>query len=72
MTDHITEDELQAEATEGFKVGAKKTINEYQQLGELVFVSAVLLLTSKIPNLLSQYKNASESHHLCVNLYILL
>ena len=28
------EDELAAEQTEGFKVGEKKTIDEYQQLGE--------------------------------------
>lgn len=30
MTDH---DDLHAEPTEGFKVGEKKTIDEYQQLG---------------------------------------
>jgi Rho GDP-dissociation inhibitor len=33
MADHITEDELKPEATEGFKVGEKKTIDEYNQLG---------------------------------------
>ena len=27
-------DDLEPEATEGFKVGEKKTIDEYQQLGE--------------------------------------
>jgi hypothetical protein len=32
MTDHH-EDELQAEQTAGFKVGEKKTIEEYQKLG---------------------------------------
>jgi len=32
MADHPTEDELAPEATEGFKVGEKKTIDEYQQL----------------------------------------
>ena len=31
MADHA--DDLHAEATEGFKVGEKKTIDEYQQLG---------------------------------------
>ena len=30
MADH---DDLHAETTEGFKVGEKKTIDEYQQLG---------------------------------------
>jgi len=30
MADH---DDLHAETTEGFKVGEKKTINEYHQLG---------------------------------------
>lgn len=30
MADH---DDLQAEQTEGFKVGEKKTIDEYQKLG---------------------------------------
>jgi Rho GDP-dissociation inhibitor len=34
MSDHPTEDELKPETTEGFKVGEKKTIDEYQQLGE--------------------------------------
>jgi Rho GDP-dissociation inhibitor len=34
MADHPTEDELKPEATEGFKVGEKKTIDEYQQLGK--------------------------------------
>jgi Rho GDP-dissociation inhibitor len=31
MADH--HDDLQAEQTEGFKVGEKKTIDEYQKLG---------------------------------------
>jgi hypothetical protein len=31
MADHA--DDLHAEQTEGFKVGEKKTIDEYQQLG---------------------------------------
>jgi len=33
MTDH--HDDLHAEQTEGFKVGEKKTIDEYQKLGML-------------------------------------
>jgi len=33
-----TEDELAPETTEGFKVGEKKTIDEYQQLGKKNFV----------------------------------
>lgn len=32
MADH---DDVQAEQTPGFKVGDKKTIDEYQQLGPL-------------------------------------
>jgi len=32
MADHPDDHELQPEATEGFKVGEKKTIDEYQQL----------------------------------------
>lgn len=31
--EHIPEDELKPEETEGFKVGEKKTIDEYHQLG---------------------------------------
>lgn len=31
---HDHDDELQPEHTEGFKVGEKKTIDEYQKLGE--------------------------------------
>ena len=33
-----TEDELAPETTEGFKVGEKKTIDEYQQLGKEIVV----------------------------------
>jgi hypothetical protein len=33
MADRVTDEELQAERTEGFKVGEKKTIDEYQKLG---------------------------------------
>jgi hypothetical protein len=35
MADKITEDELKAERTEGFKVGEKKTLDEYLKLGML-------------------------------------
>lgn len=35
MADRPNEDELQPEQTEGFKVGEKKTIDEYQKLGTL-------------------------------------
>jgi len=30
----VADEELKPEATEGFKVGEKKTIEEYQKLGE--------------------------------------
>jgi hypothetical protein len=33
MADRVTDEELQAEHTAGFKVGEKKTIDEYQKLG---------------------------------------
>ena len=36
MADKITEDELKAEKTEGFKVSARKTMAEYEQLGTLL------------------------------------
>jgi hypothetical protein len=32
--DHVTDDELKPEETEGFKVGEKKTIEEYHKLGK--------------------------------------
>ncbi len=35
MSDQVHDHELQPEATEGFKVGEKKTIDEYQKLGKL-------------------------------------
>jgi len=34
MADHVTEEELQPDQTEGFKVGVKKTIDEYTQLDQ--------------------------------------
>jgi len=34
-------DELEPERTEGFKVGEKKTIDEYQQLGRFGFLSCI-------------------------------
>jgi len=37
-------DELEPEHTEGFKVGEKKTIDEYQQLGKAGTIFAVNLL----------------------------
>jgi hypothetical protein len=36
MADKITEDELKVEKTEGFKVGEKKTLDEYLKLGMLM------------------------------------
>jgi hypothetical protein len=35
MADKITEDDLKVEKTEGFKVGEKKTMDEYMKLGVL-------------------------------------
>jgi len=37
--DHIADDELKPEQTEGFKVGEKKTIDEYHKLGMPVSIS---------------------------------
>ena len=39
MPEQIKEDELQPEQTEGFKVGEKKTLDEYQKLGTYVYLS---------------------------------
>lgn len=36
MADKITEDDLKVEKTEGFKVGEKKTMDEYMKLGVLM------------------------------------
>jgi hypothetical protein len=33
MADRVTDEELKPEETEGFKVGEKKTLDEYHQLG---------------------------------------
>jgi hypothetical protein len=41
MADHA--DDLHAEQTEGFKVGEKKTIDEYQQLGRFYNLSEELV-----------------------------
>jgi len=43
-SDHIADDELKPDQTEGFKVGEKKTIDEYHKLGTLV--SALLQFAS--------------------------
>jgi hypothetical protein len=37
------EDELAAEQTAGFKVGEKKTIDEYKNLGKYVFLDSIYL-----------------------------
>ncbi|KAJ9632460.1 rho GDP dissociation inhibitor [Taxawa tesnikishii (nom. ined.)] len=41
MSNVPAEDELVPEQTEGFKVGEKKTIDEYQQLGEPASLSYI-------------------------------
>lgn len=33
MADQVHQDDLKPDATEGFKVGEKKTLNEYHELG---------------------------------------
>ena len=35
MSNNVADDELAPETTEGFKVGEKKTIDEYQKLGKI-------------------------------------
>lgn len=42
MSNNPQEDELVPEQTEGFKVGEKKTIDEYQKLGKFTFIQAAL------------------------------
>lgn len=46
MADAVHDSELQPETTEGFKVGEKKTIDEYQQLGEYMFATTFLRFLS--------------------------
>jgi Rho GDP-dissociation inhibitor len=41
MADHA--DDLHAEQTEGFKVGEKKTIDEYQKLGKSCLLADEIL-----------------------------
>jgi hypothetical protein len=50
MADKITEDELKVEKTEGFKVGEKKTLDEYLKLGRFVLscVDALYSATRKL------------------------
>jgi hypothetical protein len=42
MADRPTDDDLTPEQTEGFKVGEKKTLDEYHQLGEAYFFPVLL------------------------------
>lgn len=58
MTDH--QDELAAEKTEGFKVGEKKTLQEYQELGML---SLPFLPANGIWHLYLIYHSSSPPFH---------
>lgn len=40
MAEHQADEDLSVEHTEGFKVGEKKTIDEYQKLGPSFVVNA--------------------------------
>jgi hypothetical protein len=48
--EHIPEDELKPEETEGFKVGEKKTIDEYHQLGTYYVILDLDALPTSLPN----------------------
>jgi len=50
-TDHVTDDELKPEETEGFKVGEKKTIEEYQKLGKCLSTTFCLTWHPFLPHL---------------------
>jgi len=50
-TDHVTDDELKPEETEGFKVGEKKTIEEYHKLGKFQSTTFYLTWHSTLPHL---------------------
>lgn len=60
MTDDHHDDELLPEQTEGFKVGEKKTIDEYQQLGGLPLPFALLLQLSLVSGALEPPTNLSS------------
>jgi hypothetical protein len=51
-TDHVTDDELKPEETEGFKVGEKKTIEEYQKLGKCLSTTFYLTQLYRICDLI--------------------
>jgi hypothetical protein len=51
MADH--NDELLPETTEGFKVGEKKTLDEYHQMGKLPTLS--MLGAAKVQNIARQH-----------------
>ncbi len=42
-------EDLEPEQTEGFKVGEKKTIDEYQQLGQSAFHMSLQSTLSRLP-----------------------
>jgi len=61
------EDELAAEQTAGFKVGEKKTIDEYKNLGKYVFLNSICFPYAMVsgtvhypPTLSSEYCQASS------------
>jgi hypothetical protein len=49
MTDHH-DDDLAAQKTEGFKVGEKKTLQEYQELGKWCALDTLIALTDRFPS----------------------
>lgn len=49
MAEQIKDEELTVDQTEGFKVGEKKTIDEYQKLGTY-FVINPLMFLSRTPS----------------------
>jgi hypothetical protein len=49
MADHH-EDELAASQTEGFKVGEKKTLDEYNKLGKLILWQFMPISSWRFPS----------------------
>ena len=64
MASTTNEDELAVEQTEGFKVGEKKTIDEYQQLGKAGTIFAV-----NLPNIQSGHMEYLEKARNLTHLY---
>jgi hypothetical protein len=62
MTDHH-DDDLAAQKTEGFKVGEKKTLQEYQELGKLCAFDSLIALLDRSPSPLLTFNGRSTVYN---------